>query len=317
MDSLILGINIVFPIFFIMAIGYFSRRKGFIDSNFVDKSTWLVYYVALPLKLFYDIKNAEIISLDKVYFSYIVFGVLFITLISLIVGKILIKDDSKKLSAFVHSCFRSNFVYVGFPIIDMIYKGNQSMEDIIVILVFGLSLYNILAVILLTYYGQDIDRKISPIKLIVDIIKNPMIVGIIFGLIFNIFNIPLYSGIDKSVEMLGGLSTPLSLVLVGASLEFSKIKSDLPIVVTGGLIKTVLAPLLMIPIGVYLGLSNSQLGIAYVFWAAPVAVSCFIFTKQMNSDYKISVKILSFSFLISIITFPIGIGLMQAFDLLY
>lgn len=300
-----------------MGLGYFSRQKGFIDGNFVDKSTWLVYYIALPLKLFHDIKNAEIKSLDKMYFLYIVLGVLLITFIAFIFGKPLIKDDPKKFSAFVHACFRSNFVYVGFPIIDMIYKGSQSMEDIIVVLIFGLTLYNILAVVLLTYYGQDLSKKISIKDLFVDVTKNPMIIGIIFGIIFNYLKLPLYSGIEKSIEMIVQLSTPLSLVLVGGSLEFTKIKKDLPLVITGGLIKTVLAPLVMIPIGVVLGLSNMQLGIAYVFWASPVAVSCFIFTKQMKSDYRLSVKILSFSFLISVITFPLGISLMQAFDLLY
>lgn len=317
MDSLILGINIVFPVFFVMGLGYLCRLKGFIDENFVDKSTWLVYFLALPLKLFYDIKNAEIDSLDKTYLFYILFGILLITFISLLIGKTMIKNDGKKLSAFVHSSFRSNFVYVGLPIIDMIYKGSQSMEDLLVVIIFGLTFYNIVAVILFSYYGKEDSKRISPLKIFLDIVKNPMIIGIVLGAVFNYFKLPLYSGIEKSIEIVGSLSTPLSLILVGASLEFSTIKDDRDLVVVGGLIKTILAPLVMIPLGVFLKLSTMQLGIAYVFWAAPVAITSFIFTKQMKSDYKLAIKILSFSYLLSIITFPIGIALMQAFNLLY
>lgn len=317
MESLFLGFNIVFPIFFILAIGYIAKEKNYIDSNFVDKATWLVFYIALPSKLFYDIKNAEIKSLHLNYVIYILGGVLIVTLLSMIIGKLIIKDDNKKLSAFIHCSYRSNFVYVGFPILDMIYNGTQSLEHIIIIVAFGLTLYNIVAIVVLTYYAESENKRISLIDILLKIIKNPMIIGVVFGSIFNFLNIPVYSGIERSIEMISRLSTPLSLILIGASLKFEDISKDSKIILTSAFIKTVISPIVMIPIGVLLGFSTMELGIAYVFWATPCAVNCFIFTKQMKSDYELASKIITFSFVLSILTFPIGISLMNYFNLLY
>lgn len=312
-----MGFNIVSPVFIVLLLGYFAKQKGYIDSNFVDKGTWIVFYMALPFKLFYDIKNARIESLHPKYVLYIVLGVIFIIIIALLIAKALRIEDKKKLSAFVHCAYRSNFVYVGFPILDIIYNGAPSMEHMIVIVSFGLTLYNISAIVLLTYYSEAEDKSISVKDILIKIIKNPMIVGVVFGAIFNFLNIPVYQGVDKAIEMVAKISTPMSLILIGASLNFESSKSDFKLMFISAFIKTVLAPLILIPIGIKLGFTNMELGIAYVFWATPCAANCFIFTKQMKSDYEFASKVITLSFIMSVITYPVGISLMNYFNLLH
>ena len=312
-----MGFNIVSPVFIVLLLGYFAKQKGYIDSNFVDKGTWIVFYMALPFKLFYDIKNARIESLHPKYVLYIVLGVIFIIIIALLIAKALRIEDKKKLSAFVHCAYRSNFVYVGFPILDIIYNCAPSMEHMIVIVSFGLTLYNISAIVLLTYYSEAEDKSISVKDILIKIIKNPMIVGVVFGAIFNFLNIPVYQGVDKAIEMVAKISTPMSLILIGASLNFESSKSDFKLMFISAFIKTVLAPLILIPIGIKLGFTNMELGIAYVFWATPCAANCFIFTKQMKSDYEFASKVITLSFIMSVITYPVGISLMNYFNLLH
>lgn len=312
-----MGFNIVSPVFFVLLLGYFAKRRGYIDNNFVDKGTWIVFYLALPFKLFYDIKNAKIVSLHPKYVAYILLGVIFVIFISIIIAKALRIKDKKKLSAFVHCAYRSNFVYVGFPILDIIYNGAPSMEHMIVIIAFGLTLYNISAIILLTYYSEAEDKSISFIDIFIKILKNPMIAGVVVGAIFNFLQLPVYQGVDKAIEMVAKISTPMSLILIGASLNFESSKSDFKLMFISAFIKTVIAPALLIPIGVKLGFTNMELGIAYVFWATPCAANCFIFTKQMKSDYEFASKVITLSFIMSIITYPVGISLMNYFNLLH
>lgn len=312
-----MGFNIVSPVFFVLLLGYFAKKRGYIDNNFVDKGTWIVFYLALPFKLFYDIKNARIVSLHPKYVAYILLGVIFVIFISIIIAKALRIEDKKKLSAFVHCAYRSNFVYVGFPILDIIYNGAPSMEHMIVIIAFGLTLYNISAIILLTYYSEAEDKSISFIDIFIKILKNPMIAGVVVGAIFNFLQLPVYQGVDKAIEMVAKISTPMSLILIGASLNFESSKSDFKLMFISAFIKTVIAPALLIPIGVKLGFTNMELGIAYVFWATPCAANCFIFTKQMKSDYEFASKVITLSFIMSIITYPVGISLMNYFNLLH
>lgn len=312
-----MGINIISPVFFVLLIGYFAKQKGYIDNNFVDKGTWIVFYLALPFKLFYDVKNARIESLHPKYVAYILLGVIFIIFISIIIAKSLKIKDKRKLSAFVHCAYRSNFVYVGFPILDIIYNGAPSMEHMIVIISFGLTLYNISAIVLLTYYSEAEEKRISILDIIIKILKNPMIAGVVFGAIFNFLHLPVYQGVDRAIEMVAKISTPMSLILIGASLNFESSKSDFRLMFISAFIKTVVAPALLIPIGVKLGFTNMELGIAYVFWATPCAANCFIFTKQMNSDYEFASKVITLSFVMSIITYPVGISIMNYFNLLH
>lgn len=317
MENLLTGFNIVSPVFFVLLLGYFAKKRGYIDNNFVDKGTWIVFYLALPFKLFYDIKNARIVSLHPKYVAYILLGVIFVIFISIIIAKALRIKDKKKLSAFVHCAYRSNFVYVGFPILDIIYNGAPSMEHMIVIIAIGLTLYNISAIILLTYYSEAEDKTISFIDIFIKILKNPMIAGVVVGAIFNFLQLPVYQGVDKAIEMVAKISTPMSLILIGASLNFESSKSDFKLMFISAFIKTVIAPALLIPIGVKLGFTNMELGIAYVFWATPCAANCFIFTKQMKSDYEFASKVITLSFIMSIITYPVGISLMNYFNLLH
>lgn len=317
MENLLTGFNIVSPVFFVLLLGYFTKKRGYIDNNFVDKGTWIVFYLALPFKLFYDIKNARIVSLHPKYVAYILLGVIFVIFISIIIAKALRIKDKKKLSAFVHCAYRSNFVYVGFPILDIIYNGAPSMEHMIVIIAFGLTLYNISAIILLTYYSEAEDKRISFVDIFIKILKNPMIAGVVVGAIFNFLQLPVYQGVDKAIEMVAKISTPMSLILIGASLNFESSKSDFKLMFISAFIKTVIAPALLIPIGVKLGFTNMELGIAYVFWATPCAANCFIFTKQMKSDYEFASKVITLSFIMSIITYPVGISLMNYFNLLH
>lgn len=317
MENLLTGFNIVSPVFFVLLLGYFAKKRGYIDNNFVDKGTWIVFYLALPFKLFYDIKNARIVSLHPKYVAYILLGVIFVIFISIIIAKALRIKDKKKLSAFVHCAYRSNFVYVGFPILDIIYNGAPSMEHMIVIIAIGLTLYNISAIILLTYYSEAEDKRISFVDIFIKILKNPMIAGVVVGAIFNFLQLPVYQGVDKAIEMVAKISTPMSLILIGASLNFESSKSDFKLMFISAFIKTVIAPTLLIPIGVKLGFTNMELGIAYVFWATPCAANCFIFTKQMKSDYEFASKVITLSFIMSIITYPVGISLMNYFNLLH
>lgn len=317
MENLLMGINIISPVFFVLLIGYFAKQKGYIDNNFVDKGTWIVFYLALPFKLFYDVKNARIESLHPKYVAYILLGVIFIIFMSIIIAKSLKIKDKRKLSAFVHCAYRSNFVYVGFPILDIIYNGAPSMEHMIVIISFGLTLYNISAIVLLTYYSEAEEKRISILDIIIKILKNPMIAGVVFGAIFNFLHLPVYQGVDRAIEMVAKISTPMSLILIGASLNFESSKSDFRLMFISAFIKTVVAPALLIPIGVKLGFTNMELGIAYVFWATPCAANCFIFTKQMNSDYEFASKVITLSFVMSVITYPVGISIMNYFNLLH
>lgn len=314
MTHFLLGINIIFPIFFVLFVGYGAKEKGFLDEAFVKKATWIVFYLALPLKLFDNMRTATIRALNVPYVVYILLGISIIFFGTWFFARLFIKDP-KKLSSFVHCAFRSNFVYVGFPILDALFT-TPSAEHVMIIIAFGLTLYNIYAIFLLTYYSEDPDAKVRPAAIALKVLKNPMIIGILTGLVFNFLHIPVYKGLTDGMNLLARLSTPLSLLLIGASLDFSSLKDDLVLIFAAASIRTVLTPLALVPLGILMGMGKVELGVAYVFWSTPCAINCFIFAREMGSDYQLASKIITASFLLAIITYPIGIGVLQLVGIL-
>ena len=314
MTHFLLGINIIFPIFFVVFVGYFAKEKGFLDEAFVKKATWLVFYIALPLKLFEDMRTAAIRTLHLPYVIYILSGISILFFGTWFFARFFI-NDRKKLSSFIHCAFRSNFVYVGFPILDALFDTPPA-EHIMIIIAFGLTLYNILAIFILTYYSEDPDAKVRPSAIAIKVLKNPMIIGILTGLLFNFLHIPVYGGLTDGMKLLARLSTPLSLILIGASLDFSSLKDDLALIFAAASIRTILAPLILMPLGLLMGLGKTELAVAYVFWSTPCAINCFIYAREMGSDYQLASKIITASFLLAIITYPIGIGWLQLLGIL-
>lgn len=302
-----MGFNLIFPVFFIIILAYILKKINIIDDSFIATSTKFVFYIVLPIKLFFDIKNSESRGFDFKYVIYLLVVILVAFFLSWALGRILIKENTK-LSAFVHCSFRSNFVFIGIPVIEAI-MGNLPMDSVIAAMIFGPTLYNILATFILTYYG---DGKLSISSFIIKVLKNPMIIGTLLGLFAKFINLPIYSGIEDGAVMLSKLCTPLSLILIGGSLDFSAGREDLGIVLTSSIIKDALIALIAIPIGVMLDFTSSQLVVAFVFFASPCAVNCFIMGKQMGSDAKLTSKIVTMSFALSIITYSIGISLLKS-----
>lgn len=306
-----MGLNVIFPIFFVIAVGYILKHIGMIDENFISKSTNLVFYIALPLKTFFDMKNSEVNSIDLKYTLYMILSVIGLFLISWGIGILTIKDKNKR-SAFVHCAYRSNFIYIGIPILEMIYTGD-AMDSILVAIAFCVSLYNILSIILLSYYNGS---KLNFLSFVIKIIKNPMIIAICLGLLAKAINFPIYSGIEDGAVLLGSLATALSLILIGGSLDFSGGITDKFIIFSSAFIKDVLAAAIIVPIGYLLGFNSGQLAVAYVLFATPCATNCFIMGKQMGSDANLTSKIVTVSFVMAIFTYSVGIGLLRTFAII-
>ncbi len=311
MANLFLGLHIIFPIFFVIAIGYVLRRMGKTDENFISKSTFLIFYVALPAKLFFSVKNSTVDGLDWGYTAYILLGTAGVFALALLFGRLFIKDN-KKMTAFVHCAYRSNFLYVGLPVLEQVYQG-ETIGSVLVMLVFGLTFFNILAIILLTYYGEATFRFS---KFIVKIVKNPMIIAIVLGLIAKMVHLPVYGGIEEAAGILARLCIPLSLVLIGGSLNFRMNFSDFRIILGSILIKDVVGVSLLVPIGYLLGFGESQLIVAYIIFGTPCALNCFIMGKQMGSDDSLTSQIITASFVLAIFSYAIGIAVLQSIGLL-
>ena len=60
MENFIFSINVTFPIFLVMVIGYILKQIGMLNDNFVTVANKFNFKVTLPFMLFRDISGVDI-----------------------------------------------------------------------------------------------------------------------------------------------------------------------------------------------------------------------------------------------------------------
>ena len=221
MDSFIFSINATVPIFAIMILGNIFKRIGIIDDHFASVANRFVFKVCLPCLVFLDLAGTDIRHhFDVKYVGFCFVATLFSILSVWIVAKLTLKDKHS-VGAFVQGSYRSSAAILGVAFIQNIY-GSSGMAPLMII--GSVPLYNVFAVIVLTFEsghtGTDSSANIR--KAFINILKNPIIIGIVLGLIASFINLPLPGIVSKSINNLAVMTSPLALISIGASFEGRK-----------------------------------------------------------------------------------------------
>lgn len=313
MGDLIFSLNIVMPVFFIIIFGFILRRKGIITTEFISAATTIVYYIALPAKLFQDVSESDFSSLMNTKFILFTVGITVITFVVVwMLAAIFIKDKSK-ISAFVQGTFRGNYVYVGLPITQNILQ-TEVIPSTILVIAFVIPIYNILAVIILSYYNGE--KRVNVKSLLINIIKNPMIIAIVVALPCSLLKMKLPFAATKSLDYLGVLATPMALLLVGASIRFDALIKNFKYIVQASVLKVILQPLLFVPLAVLLGFKSQEIATIYVMLATPTAMNAYIMAKKLGGDGELSAGIIVLTVILSVATIPIGTYLLTTLGIL-
>ena len=314
MDSLIFAINAVAPIILMVAIGYFLKKKGFMSPDFARAANKLVFRIFLPAMLFLNVyKIGDIGEVTLGYIVYVVVALLCIFAVAL-PSVIAVTRRGDRRGALLQATFRSNYALIGIPLAQSLY-GDEGVAVATLLSVVSIPMLNVLAVISLSLFRED-GGKPSVKKILLDIVKNPLILSVLaglaalalralfvnWGLDFRLADIkPVYSVLGY----LSSLATPLALLVLGAQFEFSAVSSLRREILFGTVARTVLVPLLGIGIA-YLLFRNTFSGAHFAafvaMFATPVAVSSVPMAQEMKADAALAGQLVVWSTLISAIS---------------
>ena len=65
------------------------------------------------------------------------------------------------------------------------------------------------------------------LKIMIQMLKSPIIIGLMLGLLVNVSAITLMPALDEPITLLSGAAVPLALFILGASLNKFKLTSQL------------------------------------------------------------------------------------------
>ena len=316
MENIIVSFNVIAPVFFLMVLGYLLvNYTSLADRKLTKQANAIVFKIFLPCMLFYNVYQSDIGAEIQSRIKLCIWAaggllILFV-LLCLIVPKV-VKQENQQ-GVVIQGIFRSNYVIFGVAVVQNMY-GVKSTTTAAILSAILVPMYNFLAVVALSIFGEK--RETDWKKIILDIVKNPLIISSVLGIIFSLLGIRLPTAVDTTVQDLAKLSTPIAFMILGGDLDFSKVRGNLKVASVVLTIKLVILPLIMIPMIVMMGYRDADLLSGLLAYQTPVAVSSYIMAQQAGADGQLAGQLVVFSSVLSIFTLFVTILILRTIGLL-
>ena len=299
LESFMVAFNAVAPFLILLGIGFAAVRLKLADRPFMDKVNAFNYKLFFPFLMFNNVYSAKPENMPSVKLMLTGFlsVSLLVVLLVIIVPKI-VKENPRR-GVVIQGIFRSNFIIYGIPLTTYVFGTERSSICGMMILIM-VSLFNVAAVIVLETFREGGRVQLS--KLLLGIIKNPILQGCIVGLVFYLLQIKLPSFIAAPVSSLAGLATNLALVILGANLKFEELRKNRRVLSVVLLVRLILLPVVMVTFAYLIGLRGVELFLILMIFGTPVATSSYPMAQNMGGDGQLAGQLVFVSTVASLLT---------------
>ncbi len=299
LESFLVAFNAVAPFLILLGIGFGAVRLKLTDRPFMDRLNALNYKVFFPFLMFNNVYSAKPENMPSV--KLMVTGALSVTLLVILLVLVVprIVKENPRRGVVIQGIFRSNFIIYGIPLTTYVFGAEKSSICGMMIMIM-VSLFNVAAVIVLEMFREG--GRIRPEKLLLGIVKNPLLQGCVVGLAFYLLQIRLPSFISTPVSSLANLATTLALIVLGANLKFDELKKNRQTISVVLVIRLILLPAVMVTFAYYIGLRGVELFLILMIFGTPVATSSYPMAQNMGGDGQLAGQLVFVSTVASLAT---------------
>ena len=313
LESFMVAFNAVAPFLILLGIGFAAVRLKMTDRPFMDRLNALNYKLFFPFLMFNNVYSAKPENMPslKLILTGVISVTLLVVLMMIIVPRI-VKENPRR-GVIIQGIFRSNFIIYGIPLTTYVFGAERSSICGMMILIM-VSLFNVAAVIVLETFREG--GKVQLSKLLLGIIRNPILQGCIVGLVFYLLQIKLPSFIATPVSSLAGLATNLALVILGANLKFEELRKNRRVISVVLLVRLILLPVVMVIFAYLIGLRGVELFLILMIFGTPVATSSYPMAQNMGGDGQLAGQLVFVSTVASLLTIFVFIFALSQLGLL-
>lgn len=279
-ENFFIALNTVLPMFLIIAAGILVRRLHIMSDSAIQEANTLCFKVFMFILLFYNVYTSDLgSSFNGSLLGYCLAGVF----AEFFLGLVLIpriEPSNPARGVMLQDFFRSNLILLGVPMATALYgEGNLGIISVISAII--VPVFNFLAVLSLELFrgGKPSVRKIAR-----SIARNPIFMGAVWGLLAAVTGLKVPTVIESAVSSMAKAATPLSLLLMGASLNFSRLKGMSRNLLLCTAERTVIMPAVFITLGALLGFRGMELCTIMLVFGTPAAVNSYTMALQMDGD---------------------------------
>lgn len=274
--------------------GVVLKETGFLKQSNRELLSKIVLYIALPSMVFINIKDASI-SPNMIYLP--ILGLITSCILLIIAYSYCkINNYSKKRTwTIMLGASLMNTGFIGFPVSLGVF-GNEGFLHAVFFDLSTSALIIAYGLILAKEFGGD--RK--------EVLKKAVffmpIWGVIFGLIFNIFNIPLFYVAESILNYFADATIPLIMISIGLSLDFRNIRTNLKDPLAVSVIKLVMAPAIIFVLLTFLNIDGMVFNIAIIEAGMSTAGNALVLALEYGLDADLMGSIIFTNVILSVFT---------------
>lgn len=297
-DISILGALI--PIFIVILTGHVFRRVSFPGDEFWPYAERITYFVLFPALLLQKTATAPLDLRAFLPMSAALYGAILAMTGLVFLMRPWRAYGSKAFTSIFQGSIRFNS-YVGLAAAYALF-GDKGLTLAAVVMAILIPLINVLCVTVLVGFADS--EKKNWRTVVSGIIRNPLIISCVTGILLNLSGTGLHTGVSDTLLLFGRASLPLGLMALGAGLDIAAARSSGKILVTNCILKLFLLPVLMWTAAHVMHISPMATAIMVLFAALPGAPTSFILARQYGGDSRLMANIVTVQVIVSMITLP-------------
>ncbi|MPM53201.1 hypothetical protein SDC9_99966 [bioreactor metagenome] len=291
-------LNKIISLFLIILIGAYGTRKSIINEEVNKGLRKILLEITLPLLVINSFSFEFSEGMGRNVLISFIYSIAFM-IVGAIISYIFLfpfKGEKKKILHFANVF--SNCGFIGFPIINSIFGAEGVVYTSIFNMVFTIALWTYGVMIFSDKMSKDNIKKV---------LLNPAIIAVYLGIPMMLFNIKLPAFLLDTTKIVGDMTAPISMIIVGSILSKVKIKDVFKefSIYYGSLIKLIIIPLGLLIIKKVLNDNSTIINTIIIVQAMPAAAMTSIFAADFNKEEEYSAIVVFISTLLSIITIPI------------
>lgn len=305
MDLALVTLQQVGILFILIIIGFICGKTGVITADGKKVLSNLLVTIIMPAMIL----NSYLSEFDPQVLNNLLLAFALSTaaiLLAMTVSFLLtfkMKSSNKKVLWFAFSF--SNAAYMGFPLV----KGLFGDEGLLYASAFA-TMFNVI-VWSVGYAVMSGEMKAKQVAKSVG--KNPVTYAVILGLIIYLVRIPVPEVIKQPISLVGAMTTPLSMIIIGAMIAGSPVKSILgnKEVWMSVAVRLVLIPVITFGLFYLFGMGGMVASVVLIQAACPTAATTSVLAIQFNHDESVGAGTVVLTTICSIVTLTIFAMLLQ------
>ncbi len=289
------------PIFLIIAAGYALTRLRVAQNRWVNPLNNFVYYIALPALTILSLMRLDLTSTPvQTAIAFSALTSIACSIVFAVITRLLPFNQKAQRTIFLTATL-GNTIFLGIPLASALTPSiSPAITTTLSVVFFTSALVS--ALLILEIWMK---KTKSTNHLLRSLRTNPIIISLIFGLIFAIIPVPkaVQDFIETPLQLIAQTASPLALFALGGFLAHHTLqKRDIPAIATASFLKLLLLPILFIAALKIFPIPKDFAQLTILMAATPTAVTAFVLAEKYKLDSRLAAGTMLITTILSILS---------------